>query len=337
LLLYFTGGIVNPFVILLVIPPVVSSTFLSLKSTINLSFITLISLIVLTNYHLPLPSADELHFHIPKYYLYAITIATAVGLTFLCYFGARFGQENRKRIDALLKLELVLAKEHELKTIGVQAAAAAHSLSTPLSTIKLVAKELKKELGDNVKFSKDIDLLLSQSKRCGEILKKLSMSPLKRDDFFENVKLEDLLAEITNSFEAISNKKFIIKSKNNTFNPVVKRKAELTYGLRNFIGNASKFSKSLIEIKLKSNEEVTEIKVCDDGSGFPDDIKNFLGDPYIHTKDKVIDSKSGLGLGIFIGKTLLERMKADVKFGKCPNNFGAMVSIKWQTKNLTSI
>ena len=337
LLLYLTGGIVNPFVILLVIPPVVSSTFLSLKSTIILSFITLISLVVLTNYHLPLPSAGELHFHIPKYYLYGITTSTVVGLTFLCYFGSRFGQENRKRNDALLRLELVLAKEHELKTIGVQAAAAAHSLSTPLSTIKLVAKELKKELGDNEKFSKDVDLLLSQSKRCGEILKKLSMSPLKRDDYFENVKLEDLLNEITNSFEMISDKKFIIKSNNNTFNPVVKRKAELTYGLRNFIGNASKFSKSLIEIQLKSNEEFTEIKVSDDGPGFPDDIKNFLGDPYIHTKDKTIDSKSGLGLGTFIGKTLLERLKADVKFSKCPNNFGAMVSIKWQTKNLTSI
>ena len=163
------------------------------------------------------------------------------------------------------------------------------------------------------------------------------MSPLKRDDYFENVKLEDLLNEITNSFEMISDKKFIIKSNNNTFNPVVKRKAELTYGLRNFIGNASKFSKSLIEIQLKSNEEFTEIKVSDDGPGFPDDIKNFLGDPYIHTKDKTIDSKSGLGLGTFIGKTLLERMKADVKFSKCPNNFGAMVIIKWQTKNLTSI
>ena len=336
-LVFLTGGITNPFIILLAIPAVVSSTFLSLKSTINLSFITAVSLLLLTLYHFPLPSSGNLHFHAPTYYLYGVPIAIIIGLIFLCYFGARFGLETRKRTDALTKMELVLAKEHELKIIGVQAAAAAHSLSTPLSTIKLVAKELEKEIGNNEKYSKDIKLLLSQSSRCGEILKKLSMVPLKRDDFFENVRLEDLLSEITNSFQEISNKNFSIKSNNNKYDPTVRRKAELTYGLRNFIGNASKFSKSLVEIKLKSNNKITEIKVCDDGPGFPEDIKNFLGEPYIHTKNQAIDSKSGLGLGTFIGKTLLERMKANVNFGKCPNNKGAMVTIQWDTKNLLSI
>ena len=222
---------------------------------------------ILTIYHLPLPSSGNLHFHTPDYYLYGVPIAIIIGLIFLCYFGVRFGLETRKRAEALTKLELVLAKEHELKTIGVQAAAAAHSLSSPLSTIKLVAKELEKEIGNQEKYSKDIKLLLSQSSRCGEILKKLSMVPLKRDDFFENVRLEDLLNEITNSFKEISNKNFSIKSENNKYNPTVKRKAELTYGLRNFIGNASKFSKSLVEIILESSNKMTQIKVCDDGPG----------------------------------------------------------------------
>ena len=336
-LIFFTGGITNPFVILLAIPAIVSSTFLSIKSTINLSFITAISLLILTLYHFPLPSSGDLHFHAPKYYLYGVPIAVIIGLTFLCYFGARFGLETRKRSEALIKLELVLAKEHELKTIGVQAAAAAHSLSTPLSTIKLVAKELDKDIGNNKKYSKDIKLLLSQSSRCGEILKKLSMVPLKRDDFFENVRLEDLLGEIIDSFKEISNKNFIIKSENNKYDPTIRRKAEITYGLRNFIGNASKFSKSLVEVILESNNKITQIKVCDDGPGFPEDIQNFLGEPYIHSKNQTVDSKSGLGLGIFIGKTLLERMKANVNFGKCPNIKGAMVTIKWETKNLLSI
>ena len=149
--------------------------------------------------------------------------------------------------------------------------------------------------------------------------------------------LEDLLNEITNSFKEISNKSFSIKSENNEYDPTVKRKAELTYGLRNFIGNASKFSKSLVEIILESNSKVTQIKVCDDGPGFPEDIKKFLGEPYIHTKDKKIDAKSGLGLGTFIGKTLLERMKANVNFASCPTLKGAMVTIEWETKNLFSI
>ena len=336
-LIFLTGGITNPFVILLVIPAIVSSTFLSIRSTVNLSFITVASLLILTLYHFPLPSSGDLHFHTPDYYLYGVPIAITIGLIFLCYFGARFGLETRKRAEALTKLELVLAKEHELKTIGVQAAAAAHSLSTPLSTIKLVAKELEKEIGNKEKYSKDIKLLLSQSSRCGEILKKLSMVPLKRDDFFENVRLEDLLGEIINSFKEISNKSFSIKSENNKYDPIVKRKAELTYGLRNFIGNASKFSQSLVVIILESDNKLTQIKVCDDGPGFPEDIKNFLGEPYIHSKNQTIDSKSGLGLGTFIGKTLLERIKANVEFGKCPETNGAMVTIQWQTDNLLSI
>ena len=337
ILVFFTGGITNPFVILLVIPAVVSSTFLSLRSTFNLSFLTAISLLVLTIYYLPLPSEGNLHFHVPEYYLYGIPIAMIIGLIFLCYFGARFGFTSRKRTEALNKLELVLAKEHELKTIGVQAAAAAHSLSTPLSTIKLVSKELEKEIGKDKKYSKDIKLLYNQSLRCGEILKKLSMSPIKRDEFFENVKLKDLLIEIINSFKEISNKKFSIEEKNNNLDPVIKRKAEITYGLRNFIGNASKFSESMVEINIESNKQITKIKVCDDGPGFPEDVKNFLGEPYIHSKDKKIDSKSGLGLGTFIGKTLLERMKANVYFGKCVDTEGAMVTIEWETKNLPSI
>jgi len=337
ILVFFTGGITNPFVLLLVIPSVVSSTFLSLKSTINLSFITASFLLLLTVYHFPLPSSGDLHFHVPNYYLYGIPIAIIIGLIFLCYFGARFGLETRKRTEALNKLELVLAKEHELKSIGVQAAAAAHSLSTPLSTIKLVSKELEKEMQNNEKYSKDIKLLHSQALRCGEILKKLSMSPLKKDEFFENVKLTDLLIEITNSFKEISKKNFNIKPEITNKDFLIKRKAEITYGLRNFIGNASKFSDSLIEIKLKTNQQKIQIKICDDGPGFPEDIKKFLGEPYIHSKDKKIDAKSGLGLGTFIGKTLLERMKANVNFGQCPTLKGAMVTIEWETKNLLSI
>ena len=335
-LIFLTGGITNPFVILLIIPAVVSSTFLSIRSTINLSILTAVFLTALTYYYYPLPSLGFLHFHAPDYYLYGIPIATTIGLIFLCYFGARFGSESRKRREALNRLEIVLAKEHELKSIGVQAAAAAHSLSTPLSTIKLVSRELEKEIKDN-KFSKDIKLLHSQALRCGEILKKLSMAPLKKDEFFENVKLSDLLGEITNSFKEISNKKFSFKIENEDDEVVIKRKAEITYGLRNFIGNASKFSNSLIEIHLKNDKNKIQIKISDDGPGFPEDIKNFLGEPYIHSKNKNIDAKSGLGLGTFIGKTLLERMKANVNFDTSPTLHGAMVIIEWEKKNLISI
>ena len=337
LLLYLTGGITNPFAILLIVPSIVSSTFLNLRSTINLSIATVIILIFLTIYNLPLPHYGELHFHIPDTYLYALPIAIIITLIFLTYFGVRFGIESRKRTEALNKLELILAKEHELESIGLQAAAAVHSLGTPLSTITVVARELEKEIGNNPKYIKDIDLLLSQTKRCSDILKNLSQDQLKEDSFLSDIKIEELLNEIVRSFAEISEKKLSLITEKNKLNPQIERTLEITYGLRNFIGNAVKYSNSTVDISLESNNKITEVKVCDDGPGFSEDILDVLGEPYIRSKNKIISSKSGLGLGTFIGKTLLERMKANVKFDKCPKTNGALVVIKWQTKDLLAI
>jgi two-component system sensor histidine kinase RegB len=337
LLLYLTGGVTNPFTILLIVPAIVSSTFLTLRSTINLSFITIIILILLTINHLPLPHSGELHFHVPDIYLYAVPIAIIIGLIFLTYFGVRFGIESRKRTEALNKLELILAKEHELESIGLQAAAAAHSLGTPLSTITVIARELEKEIGNNPKYSKDIDLLLSETKRCSDILKDLSRDQLEEDSFLSDIKIEELLSAIVRSFTEISEKKISLVVEQNKLNPQIERTLEITYGLRNFIGNAVKYSNSSVDVILESNNKITEVKVCDDGPGFSEDILNVLGEPYIRSKNKIISSKSGLGLGTFIGKTLLERMKANVSFDKCPNINGAMVTIKWQTRDLLSI
>ena len=336
ILLYLTGGITNPFSFLLVIPAIVSSAFLSLKSSINLSIITIILLIILTVYHLPLPSTGEIHFHVPNYYLYSLPTAIIIGLIFLTYFGVRFGAESRKRTEALNKLELILAKEHELESIGLQAAAAAHSLGTPLSTITVIAKELDKEIGKNSKYSKDISLLMSQTKRCSDILKNLSQDQLDEDTFLTDIKISDLLNEIVRSFTEISDKKILLSDKNNQSNPLIEKTLEITYGLRNFIGNAVKYSNTSVQINIESNEKFTEVRVCDDGPGFSEDIKSLLGEPYIRSKNKIINSKSGLGLGTFIGKTLLERMKAKITFGVCENTKGAMVNIRWETKDLTS-
>lgn len=337
LLLYFTGGITNPFVILLIIPAIVSSTFLSLKSTINLSIFTAIVLIILTIDHYPLPYFESIHFHVPNYYLYAIPFAIIIGLVFLTYFGSRFGIESRKHTEALNRLELVLAKEHELESIGLQAAAAAHSLGTPLSTITVIAKELEKEIGTKSKYSKDISLLVSQTKRCSEILKNISQDQLNEDRFLTDTKISNLLNEIVDSFDKISDKKISLDIEKNKINPNIANTLEITYGLRNFIGNAVKYSHSLVKIRLESDDKTTKVIISDDGPGFSDDIKNLLGEPYIRSKDKIINSKSGLGLGTFIGKTLLERMKAQVDFGKCPELNGAMVIISWQTNYLISI
>ena len=332
-LLYLTGGVTNPFIVFLIVPAIVSSTLLNLSSTIFLSIITGISLILLTFNYYPLPHPGDLHFHVPNYYIYSIPSALMIALIFLNYFGFRFGYEARRRGNALNKLESVLSKEQELDSIGHQAAAAAHSLGTPLSTITVIAKELRKEIKENSKFSEDVDTLIIEVKKCGDILKKLSRREIVSDEYVKNVTMYNLLYEIIESFKEIS-KKDIILNKNNLAESIpTKRSAEITYGLRNFIGNAVKYSKSKVNVELKTYNDEIKIEISDDGPGFPGDILNVIGEPYISTKSKKLKLKAGLGLGTFIGKTLLERKKAKIEFTNLYKS-GAQVEISWKKNDL---
>ena len=333
-LIYLTGGVTNPFIIFLVVPAIISSTLLNLSSTIFLSIITIISLSLLTFNYMPLPNPGNLHFHVPDFYVYSIPTALIIVLIFLNYFGFRFGYEARKRGNALNKLELVLAKEQELESIGHHAAAAVHSLGTPLSTITVIAKELKKEANPNTDLSKDLDTLLSQARKCGEILKKISQNKVVDDEYVSNITLQDLLFEISKSFEEISKKKINLDLTKINKKLYIKRSPEITYGIRNFVGNAVKFSKKQININLLSKEyDHITIQISDDGPGFPEDIYKVIGEPFLSSKSKKLKSKAGLGLGTFIGKTLLERKKAEIEFLKS-NLGGALVEISWRNSDL---
>jgi len=332
-LLYFTGGILNPFVILLIIPTIVSSTFLSMGTTIILGVITSFLLFLLSYTYLPLPGLESNIFDVPNFYKQGILIAILIGLIFLSYFGIRFAGETKKRSEALNKLQEVISKEYELESLGGQAAAAAHSLGTPLATIAVVAKELKKEIGDDKDLSKDIELLISQTKRCSDILKKISKKQIKDDIFLSSIKFEDLLEEIINSFKETSSKKIELNIEDDKNKIDINRTPEIIYGLRNFIGNANKFSKSKVNIYLKSNNREVIIIIKDDGPGFPDDIFNFLGEPYIKSKSNETSSNAGLGLGTFLGKTLLEKQGAKLNFKN--NHSGAEVGIIFALSKLT--
>jgi len=332
-LLFLTGGIKNPFVIFLIVPSIVSSTLLTLRNTFILSFATIIFLLTITFYHLPLPHPGDFDFIVPDYYLYAMPTSVVIAIVFLTYFVARFGLESRKRAEALKELELVLAKEQELESIGLQAAAAVHSLGTPLSTITVIAKELKKEIVKNPKYSKDIDLLLSQAKRCSEILKKISQAQIEDDKFVSEVTIQNLLIEITRSFEEISEKKITLNLDKAKKEILMDRSVEITYGIRNFIGNAVKFSKNNVKVSLDSNSKQVKISISDDGPGFPEDVSKKIGQPYIATRSEDLSSKAGLGLGTFIGKTLLERKKASLNFSNLEKE-GALVTITWKTSDI---
>ena len=336
ILLYLTGGIFNPFCFLLIIPAIVSSTFLSMGSTIILGIITSLLLLIISFYHLPLPGENMALLHFPDFYKIGIIISILIGLIFLSYFGIRFEEKKKKRSEALNKLQEVISKEYELESLGGQAAAAAHSLGTPLATISVVAKELKKEIGNDKEFSKDIDLLISQSKRCSEILKQISKKQIEEDIFLSFIKFEDLLEEIINSFKETSSKNIELIADNDQNKIAIQRTPEIIYGLRNFIGNAVKFSKSKVEINLKSDQKDIEIRISDDGPGIPEDIINKIGEPYIKSKSREISSNSGLGLGTFLGKTLLERQNAKLLFRRNSNLGGALVIISWSSKNFVN-
>ena len=337
ILLYLTGGILNPFSFLLIIPAIVSSTFLSMGTTILLSIITSFMLFLLTHFYLPLPGMDTNVFNVPNFYKLGLLTSILIGLVFLSYFGIRFSGETKKRSKALYKLQEVIAKEYELESLGGQAAAAAHSLGTPLATISVVAKELKKEIGDDKEISKDIDLLISQTKRCSEILKKISRKQIQEDNFLSSIKLEDLLEEIISSFKETSSKKIELYVENDQNKIDIQRSPEIIYGLRNFIGNAVKFSKSKVKIELNSDQEIIKIKINDDGPGIPEDVINKIGEPYIKSKSKELKANSGLGLGTFLGKTLLERQNAKLLFKRNSGLGGALVVIIWKPKNFINV
>ena len=332
-LLYLTGGILNPFSFLLIIPAIVSSTFLSMGTTIILGVITSFMLFLLGHFYISLPGMDETIFYVPNFYKFGLLTSILIGLIFLSYFGIRFSGETKKRSEALNKLQEVIAKEYELESLGGQAAAAAHSLGTPLATISVVAKELKKEIGNNKEISKDVDLLISQTKRCSEILKQISKKQIEEDNFLSSIRIEDLLEEIINSFKETSSKQIELFTDEDQNKINIQRTPEIIYGLRNFIGNAIKFSKSKVQINLKSNDKIIEIKIYDDGPGIPEDIINKIGEPYIKSKSKELSSNSGLGLGTFLGKTLLERQGAILKFKRNGKLGGAQVTLSWIPSN----
>jgi len=337
-LIYLTGGVSNPFVIFLLIPSVFSSSNLSFVTNSLLVFLTTIVIIFLTFYSDNLPGPISDHFHVSPYYYYAIPVSLIIALFFLNFFAMTFGTQSRLRKEALAKMEEVMATEHELLSLGGQAAAAAHSLGTPLSTIKIITQDLVKQFKGQKDIEKDIELLSSQVERCNEILKRLTLNPVEEDEFIDkDLTMREYLSEIISSFKEISKKQFILNHDQDSNIKKITKSIEIVYGLRNFIGNANKFSKNTVYINLKSDSEITEITIEDDGSGYPRDILPKIGEPYLNSNNSQEKSKAGLGLGLFIGKNLLEKNFASIICRNSKTRSGAEVIIKWKNRDLFNI
>ena len=306
-LLFLTGGIINPFSILILAPVITSASYLPAVMTVVLSTISIGIIIILNFYFIPLDLGAE--FYLPEIYSFGLVASLIITVIFIAIYAYLFASSSRKISNALSVSKLQILNQKKITEVGSLSAAAAHELGTPLNTIFLIINDLLKEkiLIDNKNITKDIILLKSQAERCREILQSFSKNPLKlKDKFLEKVKITDL---IKINFEKFNkNKKLIIKNIPIDDEPEIIFKDEIMYALGNIIQNAILYSKTKVTAELNYNNVNVKIIISDDGDGFSKDIIDKLGEPYISKNNQ------GMGLGIFIAKNLIENMGGNINF-----------------------
>ena len=300
-LLFLTGGIINPFSILILAPVITSASYLPALMTVILSTISIIIIVLLNFYFVPLDLGSE--FYLPDIYSFGLVFSLIITVVFIAIYAYLFASSSRKISNALSISKLQILNQKKITEVGSLSAATAHELGTPLNTIFLVINDLLKEkkLIEDKNIVKDIKLLKSQAERCKEILQKLSKNPLKiKDKFLEKVKITDL---IKINFEKFNkDKKLDIKTISNTNEPEIIYKDEIMYALGNIIQNAVFHAKKKITAQLNYTTTNVQIIISDDGKGFSKDILDRLGEPYVSKNTE------GMGLGIFISKNLIENM-----------------------------
>lgn len=332
-LLYLTGGLQNPFAMLLLAPVLISATTLPPRLTAALGVMTAVLAALLAYRHLPLPWFPGHHLDIPATYVGGIWLAILLGIAFTGVYAWRVAQEARDLAQALAATELVLAREQHLSQLDGLAAAAAHELGTPLATIALVARELDKSAPKGTPFAEDIALLRGQVARCRDILGKLTSLDNDAGDPLSVLTLQELVEEIVEPLRAFE-VEIAISFSGEGEAPRCRRNPGVVYGLENLVENAVDFAERRVAIEGRWSGSRVEINVRDDGPGFAPDVLARLGDPYLRSRADGRRAKGGesggLGLGLFIAKTLLERTGAslDIENDEPPAT-GAIVRVAW--------
>ncbi len=340
-LLYLTGGLQNPFSFLFLVPVTISATSLTMRWTLWLGLMAFGSATFLAFHHYPLPWVPGQAFDVPEAYIGGMWAAIMCGVVFSAIYARRIADEARQMSAALSATEMVLAREQRLSALDGLAAAAAHELGTPLATIALVAKELKRELPAQGPLTEDIDLLISQTARCREILARLSSREAQTDEMYQRtsvlVMIEDLVAPLRGSDVVIavtSSAELDDRAQENE--PVFRRNPAIAYGLGNLLENAVDFAETRVEVDARWTAAQVSITVRDDGPGFHENIFDRLGDPFVTTRPGYGEDTGepgrheGMGLGFFIAKTLLERSGATVSLANRPTpEHGAVVHVVW--------
>ena len=304
-LLFLTGGIINPFSILILAPVITSASYLPALMTVILSSISIIIIVILNFYYVALYLGPE--FYIPEIYNFGLVASLIITVIFIAIYAYLFASSSRKISNALSVSKLQILNQKKITEVGSLSAAAAHELGTPLNTIFLILNDLLKEkkLVEDKNIVKDIYLLKSQAERCKEILQRFSRNPLKlKDKFLDKVKITDLIKINFDKFN--KNKKLNIKNIQIIDEPEIIFKDEIMYALGNIIQNAIFHCKQTVTFELDYNKTQLKIFITDDVLGFAKDIIDKLGEPYVSKNSQ------GMGLGIFIAKNLIENMGGNI-------------------------
>ncbi len=322
-LLFLTGGLSNPFALMLLVPVTISATLLTARETGALVGFALLILLLLWRFQLPLPSAGE-PLLLPEFYEFAILAAISLGMVFLTYYAWQVSAEGRRRLEALVATQAALDREVRMGALGALAAAAAHELGGPLGTIKLIARDLEDSFGDHPDLGQDVKLLGQEAERCREILTGIS-ERAEAEDPFPEMALPVLLREVIEPFEPTRVRIEMRMPWEPGGGPIVRRSPEMLHGLANIISNALRHAHSRVWIDAGESAEELTLSVLDDGGGFSADLLPRLGSPFLGPSA----SRSGsTGLGIFIATTLLERTGGRLAFSNLPEG-GARVDIRW--------
>lgn len=338
-LLFLTGGLQNPFSYLFLAPVLISATALPTRMTIALGVLAAACATILAFFHLPLPwDADE-PLVLPQIYLLGVwlSILLAIGVTSLYAF--QVTEEARKLSDALAATELVLTREQHLTQIDGLAAAAAHELGTPLSTIFLISRELEKTVDDHPALADDLKTLREQAQRCREILSKITQLSSSGAPF-DRMPLSTLIEEAVAPHRDFGIAIKIRIAMTSIAEPVGMRNPAILYGVGNILENAVDFARSSVEVNAWWNADTVEISILDDGPGIPPDLLKRIGEPYLSRRRNVDEQRerNGLGLGVFIARTLLERTGAKVTFtNRIYPDHGAVVRIVWPRDRFTTL
>lgn len=352
-LLYLTGGLSNPFALLILAPVTISASALELRTTLILGGASILFVTFTAAFHLPLQFADGSVLTVPFLFEFGFWLSIVIGILFQGLYSRRIATEIRSMSDALFATQMALAREQKLTDLGGVVAAAAHELGTPLATIKLVSTEMIEDLTGNPVLQEDAKLIRDQTDRCRDILR--SMGRAGKDDLqMRSVPLGSLLQEAAEPHAGRGKTiefSFFPGPGGAERQPVVFRRPEVIHGLRNLIQNAVDFAHATVWIDGEWSANTITIRVVDDGEGYPQQVIGRIGDPFVRKRRSVQDlaqrpEYEGMGLGLFIAKTLLERTGAELTFANAsdpfltaeerPQRSGAIVEVVWQTSRLVA-